>query len=464
MKRRNLMIGGGVVLAAPAIIGGRAKAQSASALGTTLTPFGADPKASADGLVGAWTGGLSAPPAGWSNPPSNPFSDDKPIFTVTLDNMAQYDAMLCEGQRQMLKRYGAAGFKMNVYPSRRSFAAPQYVYDNTALNVARAKPSAQGLIWGFEGAVGGVPFPILSPDPSVAGVQIMWNHLVSYQGQYVSCATGEYVCTQGDNVLVLGAAGQSAHPYYFKDVTPENYTGQYSWGISEDTAPPNLVGGKAVFEYFSDLAKYKNAAFEYLVGEGRIRQAPQVQYDIPCSQVDDAINYDEAGVFAGALDRYNWKYLGKKQMIVMYNGYDLYNARNDNSTMGQNFVNPELLRWEVHRCRVVEATLAPGKRHTMPHRMFYMDEDSWQGLMADGWDAQGNYWRNGNVVPIALLGEDGPFPYYYAQIYYNLQSNQYVLQNTWFKGSPAIGGGPIITKPFPLAELNPQSMLASGSL
>lgn len=466
MKRRHLIITAGASLAAPALIGGRANAQSASALGSTLTPVGADPKASADGLVPAWTGGITTAPAGWRPGDSVPnlYPDDQPIFTVTPDNMAKYDSMLCEGQRQMLKRYGAAGFRMKVYPSRRSFAAPQYVYDNTAKNVTRARPSSRGLIWGFEGAVGGVPFPIPSSDPNVAGIQIMRNHLTVYKGVYLTANVGQYICSQGTNVLTLDESALFSYPYYFEGVTPENYSGLYLRSMISYLAPPNQAGGKAAFQSSTDLAKLENAGFEYLVGEGRIRQAPQVQYDVPFSQGGDAINNDEINVFNGAMDRYNWKLVGKKQMIVMYNSYGFYNGNPGGSLYGTNFVDPEETRWEVHRCHVIEATLAPGKRHTMPHRCFYVDEDTWQALMSDGWDEQGNYWRFGNIAPAFLISPEGPAPFITGLVTYNLQSNQYFTTGTWVNGPSPQTGQPVLTTPIPAASFDPSSMMASGSL
>jgi len=51
------------------------------------------------------------------------------------------------------------------------------------------------------------------------------------------------------------------------------------------------------------------------------------------------------------------------------------------------------VRWELHRVWEVEATLAAGKRHVVPKRKYYIDEDSWQIALFDGWDAKGQLWR-----------------------------------------------------------------------
>jgi Protein of unknown function (DUF1329) len=45
---------------------------------------------------------------------------------------------------------------------------------------------------------------------------------------------------------------------------------------------------------------------------------------------------------------------------------------------------------------VVEGTLKPGQRHTYSRRVFYVDEDSWQIVVADNYDKDGQLWRSVN--------------------------------------------------------------------
>ena len=56
-------------------------------------------------------------------------------------------------------------------------------------------------------------------------------------------------------------------------------------------------------------------------------------------------------------------------------------------------MNPDLMRWELHRVWVVEATLKPGKRHIYKKRVFYFDEDSWVALTSDEYDARDQLFR-----------------------------------------------------------------------
>jgi hypothetical protein len=62
-------------------------------------------------------------------------------------------------------------------------------------------------------------------------------------------------------------------------------------------------------------------------------------------------------------------------------------------------LNPDAVRWELHRVWVVEATLKPGKRHIYSKRVFYLDEDSWMALASDQYDARGQLFRSSFSYP-----------------------------------------------------------------
>ena len=78
-----------------------------------------------------------------------------------------------------------------------------------------------------------------------------------------------------------------------------------------------------------------------------------------------------------------------------YNAYAaVYGAKQDD-LLKPNHLNPDLVRWELHRVWVVEATLRDGKRHVYSKRTFYLDEDSWAALASDQYDARGQLYRAG---------------------------------------------------------------------
>ena len=63
-------------------------------------------------------------------------------------------------------------------------------------------------------------------------------------------------------------------------------------------------------------------------------------------------------------------------------------------------LNSDLIRYELHRVWVVEATVTAGQRHVYAKRVFYLDEDSWTILVTDKYDGSGNLWRVGYYYPL----------------------------------------------------------------
>jgi hypothetical protein len=94
----------------------------------------------------------------------------------------------------------------------------------------------------------------------------------------------------------------------------------------------------------------------------------------------------------------------------------------------QNFLNPDQVRWELHRVWVVEAKLKPGKRHIYSRRTFYLDEDSWVILMSDEYDARGQLYRVGTALMAPEY--DAPSPSADAHVHYDLTSGGYGI-NVW---------------------------------
>jgi hypothetical protein len=65
-------------------------------------------------------------------------------------------------------------------------------------------------------------------------------------------------------------------------------------------------------------------------------------------------------------------------------------------------MNPDKLRWELHRVWEIEATVAAGKRHAVPKRRYYLDEDTWLLTLMDGYDPEGKLWRTTQVFPYVV--------------------------------------------------------------
>jgi hypothetical protein len=392
-------------------------ADEARQLGTSLTATGAEKGANKDGTIPAYTGGLTTPPAGFKpggvvRP--DPFASEKPLFAIDAKNMNQYAEKLTEGSKALLK--GFPGYRMDVYPTHRTVAFPKTVVDNTLANATRAKTTDGGV--GIQNAYGGVPFPIPKD-----GYEVMWNHLLRHSGQaYVSQTQAYNTDSSGRAALATQATTTQEFPYYDpKKTASETY---YMIRV-EYTAPARRAGESLlVKEPFNYMEKGRRA-WQYLPGQRRVKLAPDVAYDTPNPANAGMETYDDAFIFNGKMDRYDFKLVGRKEIYIPYNAYKFVYQSKREDVLKPKFLNPDLVRWELHRMWVVEASLKPGKRHIYAKRRFYIDEDSWVALACESYDARGELYRTAfaQMAP----SYDVPASYADTQVSYDFIADTYSL-------------------------------------
>ena len=122
-------------------------ADQVAKLGNELTPLGGEKAGNADGTIPAWDGGLTQAPSGYNvgGYYVDPYAADAVKATITSGNMSEHADKLTEGHKALLKTYPDS-FKMNIYPTHRSAAAPQHVYDATKQIAGTAKLTADGMV------------------------------------------------------------------------------------------------------------------------------------------------------------------------------------------------------------------------------------------------------------------------------------------------------------------------------
>ena len=83
--------------------------EEAAKLGAELTPLGAIRAASEDGVIPAWEGGITQPPAGYKpgDHHPDPYPDDQVLFVIDANNVKDYEHLLSPGQIAIFKRYPA---------------------------------------------------------------------------------------------------------------------------------------------------------------------------------------------------------------------------------------------------------------------------------------------------------------------------------------------------------------------
>ena len=398
--------------------------EQANRLRADLTPFGAERAGNAEGTIPAWDGGYTSVWPGYfsGQPRPDPFVDEKPRFQITANNMQQYADKLSDGTQALLKQF--PDYRLDVYPTRRTAAAPQWVYDNTYRNATRARTKSGGV--SIEGAYGGVPFPIPSN-----GHEAMWNHVLAWRGESIAYEGASHVIAGRTRTLSSVNIIEFQYPYYYRDVAPDRFNGIYQFGKVATVAPPLRAGERIVGREPVDQYAEGRRTWVYLVGQRRVRRAPNAGYDTPNFVASGFGLLDEGYLFNGALDRYDWKLVGKREMLVPYNTH-AFHLQPAQQVLGAQHVNPDHLRWELHRVWIVEATLAPGKRHIMPRRRFYLDEDTWQALLADGWDANGQLWHVSHALPTMV--PELPAVVVTPYVLYDLLRNGYVASSLFNEG------------------------------
>src|SRR3981081_980802 len=132
----------------------------------------------------------------------------------------------------------------------------------------------------------------------------------------------------------------------------------------ETLGAARLAGEVLLVQETIDQAKEARRAWVYNPGQRRVRRAPNVAFDNPGTNSDNLRTSDQFDMFNGSPERYDWKLIGKKEMYVPYNAYRLQDGKLKYSELlHKNHINQDLARYELHRVRVVEATLKRGVIH-----------------------------------------------------------------------------------------------------
>ena len=390
----------------------------ADRLGADLTPVGAEKAGNKEGTIPAWEGGITKPPANYKlgdfHP--DPFAADKAALTINQGNYKDYAAKLSVGQQAMFAKYPT--FRMDVFPTRRSAAYSERIYRTTKLNAVSAKMVGAGA--GVENVAEGIPFPI--PQD---GYQVIWNHKLKYRGVAVKRWANQAAPTANGSFIPVRIREEVLGLYWKEGNTIADINNVLTYFYQEVLAPARLAGSVLlVHETLNQEAQPRNA-WVYNPGQRRVRKAPNVAYDNPGTASDGLRTNDMFDMFNGAMDRFDWKLVGKREMYVPYNDYKIHAKGLDyKDIVRPGHVNPDLMRYELHRVWVVDATLKQGFRHINKRRTFYLDEDSWQILMVDHYDSQSQLWRFSEAAVINFY--DQPVLWTTMETHYDLKSGRYI--------------------------------------
>jgi hypothetical protein len=190
--------------------------------------------------------------------------------------------------------------------------------------------------------------------------------------------------------------------------------------------PPRLAGQSLLLRDPLDQYKKGRKVWQYLVGQRRVKLTPEIAFDTPDPGTAGVSTCDDAWMFNGSMERFDFKLVGKKEMYVPYNVYKMSFHSTIDDVIKKDHLNPDLVRWELHRVWVVNSTLKKGKRHMYSRRIYYVDEDSWHCIAKDSYDPRGDLYRCGYAYMAPSY--EVPCPQSLNQLHYDLISGQYVIQ------------------------------------
>ena len=391
----------------------------AAELGKSLTPLGAERAGNADGSIPEWTGGLASNAGSKDSGGflANPYAGEKPLFVIDSKNVAQYQEKLSPGQLALFKRYPDS-YRLPVYPSHRSVALPDEINRAAQYNAQHTQLVDDGN--GLADFQLAYPFPI--PQN---GHEVIWNHTTRYRGGSVKRVSVQATPDTSGGFTPVKFDLQFTYRDQLKEYDPANPGNVLFYYKEAITAPARLAGNVLLVHETVNQVSQPRLAWIYNAGQRRVRRAPQVAYDGPYPASEGLRVGDNFDMYNGAQDRYDWKLVGKRELYIPYNAF-LLDSPNSQYTdvIKTGHLNPDLTRYELHRVWQVEATLKPGARHIYAKRVYFVDEDSWQIVLSDHYDARGSLWRvgEGHLEPFY----DVKVPWLAVEALYDLQSGRYI--------------------------------------
>lgn len=402
--------------------------KEADQLGKRLTPMGAVRSGNRSGSIPEWKGGLTKAPDDYTKGQfhTDPFASDKIDHVINSKNYKQFEKYLTAGQIAILEKYPK--FSMHVYPSHRSAAYPQFVYDAVKKNALSAELMEYGT--GVTETIMSSPFPIPKN-----GAEVLWNHTLRYRGLKWDHVSSTLNTTESGEKSIFTREYKYYFAYSEQGITLDEIDNKIFYGKRKTIAPAKFSGQLTLVHETLDQVRSPRKAWVYMPGQRRVRRSPNLSYDTSDIDSNGIRTIDQVDMFNGAPNLYNWNLLGKEEKYVPYNAYKLHEAGlSINTIAGKNYINPELIRYEPHRVWVVEAILRTGMNHVYHKRRYYFDEDSWQIVSVEEYDEEDQLVQHTEAHTINYY--DVPMIYSTLEVTYDLLSGRYFIEGLDNQRSP----------------------------
>ena len=344
-----------------------------------------------------------------------PYAAEKPLFSITAANMAQYADKLTAGQKALFAKYPKV-YRMDIYPSHRDFRVPDWVCGVAKKNAAESEVVHEGL--GATGTTGAHPFPFPRN-----GTEAILNVLMPYR-IWNDASVNDIANVYANGTIAWGkqrfrTLSLLADP----KVRGSLQDRIQAYFYNEVLLPPRDKGSIAVGTQPNDFSNATTQAWQYIPGTRRVRQAPDVCCDYPVPPAGMR-TVDDDYIFNGPPKRYTWKLVGKKEVYMPWNNFKTNDTGVKYSQLIQpGTINPDYMRYELQRVWVIEANQREGFRHIYKKREIYVNEDTWLAVWGDNYDQQDQLWR---VAMIAYRYAPNAQAYHRgASIYHDVLQGSY---------------------------------------
>lgn len=341
----------------------------------------------------------------------------KPLYVITNENLSEHKDKLTESHKQLFATY--PDYKMIVFPTYRNAFFPEEILEATVANASRASLKGTDDV---QGAKLGFPFPIPK-----TGAEPLWNHKLKFRGSAVKRFNNQAI-VKADGSYKISKLIEDVKFKYGSLIEPEGPEKEklMAYYLQEVIAPVRVAGQMILVHESAGGLGNTRQAWIYSPALGRVNRAPDVGFDNPSIGSDGEQFNDQIDVFNGSLERFDYKLIGKKELLIPYNSWIINSPTfKYKDIIRPGHINQDLARYELHRVWVVEATLKAGQRHRFGKRRFYIDEDSWSIAVVDCYDNRGEFWKvqEAHLLTVPFIPTVSGVP----ELIYDLQSKRYFV-------------------------------------
>ena len=293
-------------------------------------------------------------------------------WTIDRAHAAPHAALLTPGQQALLATLPNT-YALRVHPATETEVAPA---GEPARLSDEGRPTGLGA---------GIPFPRIEPGDPDGGLKAIWNHRLRRRGSALERSTVQAVVHADRPLEAIAVRERLASPS-----DPDRPLLQHLTALA---APLRLAGSiKLLHEPLAGAT----LGWQRSPGPAlpSLKPTTDAGGDTPVIGTDGLLAEDQLDGFRGDPARWRWRLVERGIRLVPWQA-DAFAARDGvlAGLLGPRHPDPDRLRYERREVLQVDARLQPGHASPWPQRRYYLDAATWQVLLVELHDAQGNLQR-----------------------------------------------------------------------